>query len=95
MIEVAVEVLDEQGGGHEVEHGHRHAADEQAGDFTGHQGNGEALEDGVRKNHGRAHHDGHGGEQHGAEADGSGIDDRLAQGHALPEAEFDEVHEDD
>jgi hypothetical protein len=32
---------------HEIEHRHGHAADEQARDFAGHEGDGEAFEDRV------------------------------------------------
>ncbi len=45
-----------------VKNGHGHAADKETGDFTGHQCDGQALENGIGQNHCGTDDDRHGGE---------------------------------
>ncbi len=79
----------------EIEHRHRHSADQERGDFAEHQRDGEPLEDRVGQDDRSADNYRQGGQQHRAEADGPGIDHRLGERFALTEAEFDEVDQDD
>ena len=77
--------------GHEVEDRDGHAADKEGGDFAGHEGDRESLENRVGQNHGAADHDGHRGEKHGTEADRSGIDHGFVDRHSFSEALLDEI----
>ena len=78
-----------------VQNRNSHAADQERCDLAGHQGDGESLKDWVGKDHGGADNNGESSQEHGAEADSAGVDDRLCKRHAFGEALFDEVNEDD
>ena len=80
---------------HVVENWDGHAGNEEGGDFSKHEGDGEALKNGIGEDDAGTDDDGEGGEEHGTEADGSGFDYGLIEREALLASQLDEIDEDD